>query len=163
MAQQIELEFILKPLFSLLEETFATHHGIYLDRDTSFFPTLAGINARQASIPVGGKCASLAAQVAHIIFYFEVLERYIQFKDTSAVDWGETWRTVEKVSPSEWNALREQLSQVYTRFDKMVHANPDWNEDALGGVMAVIAHSAYHLGEIRQALCILDPIKDEAE
>ena len=54
-------------LFLLMEETFeAKHHGIYLDKGTSLFETLETISAREASIPVGGKCASVAAQVAHV-------------------------------------------------------------------------------------------------
>lgn len=53
-------------LFLLMEETFESkHHGIYLDKDTSLFETLDTVSAEEASIPVGGKCASLAAQVAH--------------------------------------------------------------------------------------------------
>jgi hypothetical protein len=32
----------------------------------------------------------------------------------------------------------------------------DWpSEREIGGAIAIIAHSAYHLGEIRQALCTL--------
>jgi hypothetical protein len=42
-----------------------------LDDGTSLFETLETVSAQEASIPVGGKCASLAAQVAHVIFYIE--------------------------------------------------------------------------------------------
>ncbi len=28
-------------------------------------------------------------------------------------------------------------------------------EDAIGGVLAILVHTAYHLGEIRQALCTI--------
>ena len=53
-------------LFLLMEETFESkHHGIFLDKGTSLFETLETVSAQEASIPVGGKCASLAAQVAH--------------------------------------------------------------------------------------------------
>ena len=61
-------------LFAFMEETFEPkHHGIYLDNGTSLFETLETVSAAEASIPVGGKCASLAAQVAHVTFYIEIL------------------------------------------------------------------------------------------
>jgi hypothetical protein len=38
---------------------------------------------------VGGKCASLAAQVTHVIFYLELLEKYFLKQEVGRVDWGE--------------------------------------------------------------------------
>ncbi|MFZ5879496.1 MAG: hypothetical protein ACOY0R_09005, partial [Chloroflexota bacterium] len=76
MTELIPPETFRSVLLDLLDETFENHHGIYLDRDTGLFRTLETVSAQEASIPVGGKCATLAAQVAHVIFYLEVLERY---------------------------------------------------------------------------------------
>jgi len=142
-------------LRSLLEETFETHHGIYLDKGTSLLETLKTISAQEASIPVGGKCASLAAQVAHVIFYLEVLERYIVNRDTSPVDWGAVWRDTEKVTREEWEALQVKLEAAYCRLSRVFNEIETWTEDSLGGALAVVVHTAYHLGEIRQALCTL--------
>ena len=144
------------PLYDLLEETFENkHHGIYLDKGTSLFETLDGVTAAQASIPVGGKCASLAAQVAHVIFYIECFERFALQNDTSPVDWGEIWRTVEKVTPEEWDQLRASLKAAYQRISTLFHQNQTWNQDTIGGSLSIVVHTAYHLGEIRQALCTL--------
>jgi hypothetical protein len=104
---------------------------------------------------VGGKCASLAAQVAHIIFYIESFERLALQGDTSPRDWGYIWRTVEKVTDAEWDEYKSKLKDAYLRMDKLFRSNPMWNEDTIGGSMAVVVHTAYHLGEIRQATCIL--------
>src|SRR5512143_2569800 len=155
MEKTIKQQDFLTPLLDLLDETFDNTHGIYLDRDTSLFRTLETISAQQASIPVGGRCASLAAQVAHVTFYLEVLERYVLYHDTSPADWGEIWRTVEKVSPEEWAGLQSKLRETYQRINQMVREVDTWNEDSLGGAMAIVVHSAYHLGEIRQAMCTL--------
>jgi len=152
---KINQDDFLNSLFAILDETFENHHGIYLDEDTSLFPTLETVSAEEASIPVGGKCASLAAQVEHVNFYLEVLERYIFQHDTSRVDWGEIWRRVEKVTPEEWEASKAKLESTYRRIDKALHENETWNEDVIGGAMAIVVHTAYHLGEIRQALCTL--------
>jgi hypothetical protein len=155
MEKTINQEDYLNNLFALLDETFDNTHGIYLDKDTSLFRTLETVSAQEASIPVGGKCASLAAQVAHVTFYLEVLERYVVHHDTSRVDWGYIWRTVEKVTPEEWDEYKHKLKDTYRRIEKMFHDNEVWNEDSIGGSMAIVVHTAYHLGEIRQALCTL--------
>jgi hypothetical protein len=62
---------------------------------------------------------------------------------------------VEKVTPEEWDEYIRKLKDTYHRIEKMFHDNPVWNEDSIGGSMAIVVHTAYHLGEIRQALCTL--------
>jgi hypothetical protein len=139
-----------------MEETFeARHHVIYLDNGTSLFETLETVSAEEASIPVGRKCASLAAQVAHVIFYIESFERYALQGDNSPRDWGYIWRTVEKVSAEEWEDYKSKLKDAYLRMDQLFRGNPTWNEDTIGGALSIVVHTAYHLGEIRQALCTL--------
>ncbi len=142
-------------LFQLMGETFENPIGIYLDKNTSLFQTLDTVSAQEASIPVGGKCASLAAQVAHVTFYIESFERYALYNDTSPRDWGLIWSTVEKVTPEEWDTYKDKLKQAYQRMDKLFHENKIWNEDTIGGALSIVVHTAYHLGEIRQALCTL--------
>jgi len=151
----IKQEDFLNNLFALLDETFENHHGIFLDKNTGLFQTLETVSSQEASIPVGGKCASLAAQVAHVTFYLEVLERYVVHNDSSPADWGEIWRTVEKVTPEEWDDYKNKLKDTYRRIEKMFHDNEVWNEDSIGGSMAIVVHTAYPLVEIRQALCTL--------
>jgi hypothetical protein len=155
MAQPILHEHYLNPLLDMLDEVFENHHGYILDKGTSLFETLASISAEQASIPVGGKCASLAAQVAHITYYIELLEQIILTRQYPQADWGEIWRTVGKVTPEEWDDLREKLKAAYRRIVELLRANPAWDADSIGGTLGILAHTAYHLGEIRQALCTL--------
>ena len=143
-------------LLAFMGETFEDkHQGIYLDKGTSLFETLETVSATEASIPVGGKCASLAAQVAHVTFYIESFERFALQGDNSPRDWGYIWRTVEKVTPEEWDDYKRKLKDAYLRMDKLFRENPLWNEDTIGGALSIVVHTAYHLGEIRQALCTL--------
>ena len=143
-------------LLALLDETFEHVQGYYLDRGTSLFDTLASISAEEASISVGGKCATLAAQVKHVAFYLEVYLRSLDDPDFSGADWGEIWRTVSRVTPDEWQAIQAELRANYERILNLIREASTWSgEDEIGEVMAVIVHSAYHLGEIRQALCTL--------
>jgi hypothetical protein len=156
MSKVIDQGRFTQELFDILDETFETHHGIYLDKGTSLFDTLDTINATVASRPVGGKCASLAAQVAHVTFYLEVLERYMLTKDAGDVDWGEIWRTVREVTPQEWAGLKDRLHQTYQRVFEMMRGLETWDDNTpIGGALAILVHTAYHLGEIRQALCTL--------
>jgi hypothetical protein len=156
MSKFIDQERFTRELFDVLDETFETHHGIYLDEGTSLFETLGAISALQASRPVGGKCASLAAQVAHAAFYLEVIERYMLTKEAGDVDWGEIWRTVREVTPEEWATLQRQLKQTYQRVLAMLRGLDTWeDETSIGSALAIVVHTAYHLGEIRQALCTL--------
>ena len=154
MAHQIDPKRFTTEVFNLLDETFENHHGIYLDKGTSLFETLEGIGADEASRPVGGKCASIAAQVAHVTFYLDVLECYIQTDDAGDVDWGEIWRTTREVTPEEWATMKHRLINTYQRVLTMLRNLDSWNgETAMGGALAIVVHTAYHLGEIRQALC----------
>jgi hypothetical protein len=151
---KIDQEHIVQDLFDILDEAFVTHHGIFLDEGTSLFETLETITAEEASIPVGGKCATLAAQVAHINFYLEVLEAYILKQDRGKVDWGDIWRRVNEVSQEEWEAYKDQLEETYQRIVSMLQNLQDWNDERpIGGALAIAVHTAYHLGEIRQAMC----------
>ena len=92
-------QFVSELMF-LLTETFESVHGVYLDRGTSLLETLAGISAEEASIPVGGKCATIAAQVTHVCFYLDVMDRFMRSGQDEPTDWGEVWRTVSGVWPA---------------------------------------------------------------
>jgi len=151
----IQPEHFTNAVLELLDETFDNVQGFYLDKNTSLFETLADISAEKASIPVGGRCATLAAQVKHIAFYLDVLEKAIQDIEMTNVDWGEIWRTVDQVTEAEWQAIQAELRASYKRIQTLVKTMPAWKEDEINGAVSVIVHTAYHLGEVRQALCIL--------
>jgi hypothetical protein len=138
-----------------LDETFAHVHGMYLDKGTSLFETLDTVSAAEASQPVSDRCASIAAQVAHTTYYLNVLHDYMLGKDVKGADWGAAWRTVS-VNADEWQAQKDALNKAYLRVRKQIFAVEAWDrEELVGGALAIVVHSAYHLGEIRQALCTL--------
>lgn len=154
----IASEHFTKALLVLLDETFDNVHGAYLDKGTSLFETLADITAAEASIPVGGKCATLAAQVKHVAFYLDVVDNSVRDPNYPRADWDEIWRTISSVTPDEWDTIKAELRTNYNRILKLIEDMPAWSSDVeIGGAIAVIAHTAYHLGEIRQALCTLRP------
>ncbi len=155
MSQQIPLELFTGELFPLLEETFENVHGIYLDKRTSLFETLDTVSAEAASRPVSASCASIASQVEHVRFYLQVLQEYMQQKEVGKVDWAASWY-LKAVTPDEWEALKQRLRSTYQDLTALIKGFETWqNEDQLGGALAIVVHTAYHLGEIRQALCVM--------
>jgi hypothetical protein len=156
MSAKIEVEHFTRALYMLLDETFDNVHGYFLDPGTSMFETLATISAEEASIPVGGKCATLAAQVKHVAFYLDVLERSVRTQQYERQDWGKIWRETSAVTPEEWEALKTQLRRSYDGIKQLVSDTTEWpSERHVGGAIAAVVHTAYHLGEIRQALCVV--------
>ncbi len=158
MSTHIQTEHFTQALYYLLDETFDHVHGIFLDKGTSMFETLATISAEEASVPVGGKCATLAAQVKHTAFYLELMERIVRSGSDERADWGEIWRTTSAVTPEEWDAIQARLRAAYAGIRALIADTQEWPDaDHIGGAIATIVHTAYHLGEIRQALCTLKP------
>ena len=139
---------------ALFDETFSQVQGIYLDRGTSLSETLAGITADQASTPMGREGSTIAAHVAHTIFYLEVSELYLQGRPPEKVDWGEIWRTVHAVDEVAWAELCARLKDVAARVRGEIGAFDDWESpERFVEALSMIVHSSHHLGEIRQALC----------
>ena len=154
MSTQIQTDHFTNALYALLDETFDNVHGYFLDKGTSMFETLATISAEEASVPVGDKCATLAAQVKHVAFYLDVLEKAVRTQQFERQDWDKIWRETSAVTPEEWDALKSSLRESYNRIKTLINDTTEWSsERQIGGVIATIVHTAYHLGEIRQALC----------
>ena len=158
MSDTIQTQHFTQALNALLEEVFENVHGIILDKGTSMFETLADISAEEASIPVGGKCATLAAQVKHTAFYLDTLIHQVTSGQQSPVDWDDIWNNTRAVDADEWQAIIAGLRASYDGIKALVASAPGWpSERHIGGAIGAIAHTAYHLGEIRQALCTLRP------
>jgi hypothetical protein len=71
------------------------------------------------------------------------------------VDWQASW-DVAAVTPPEWEALKQQLKASYSQVLTMLKGFERWDgEEDIAGALAIVVHTAYHLGEIRQALGII--------
>ena len=156
MAPQSAVSQLQKESLLFLEETFETHHGIYIDKGTTLFDTLAGVTAPKASLRASDKTASIAAHVRHVVFYTQVLQRSTRGEEVGKVDWREIWETDRPVTPDEWTAIVQALKTEWANIRRL-HAEPaTWErEDAHGEFMAIAIHTAYHLGAIRQAIAVI--------
>ena len=139
-----------------LTETFESVFGMYLDKGASLFETLAQISAADASQPMGD-CATIAAHVAHTTYYLGVLEDRMFQRDLSGVDWAQIWQEVSAVDEAAWSALLADLRATYQRIMSHLEGAAEWEgTHELSCYLGIIAHTAYHLGEIRQMMCHLE-------
>ena len=148
MSTQIQTEHFTGALITLLDETFDNVHGIFLDKGTSMFETLATISSEEASIPVGGKCATLAAQVKHVAFYLDVLEKGVRTQQFERQDWGKIWR--ERVTPKNGTHSSHRCAS-YDRIKALIDDTTEWqNEQQIGG--AIASYRTLRItGRVRQA------------
>ncbi len=160
MSSQTAIELFKKELFQCLEETVEQVHGIYLDKGTSLFETLDRISAEDASRSIAEGGATIAAQVEHVRFYLDVLNDVMQKEEVIKVDWREIWERVHEVSPEEWEAQKQRLRESYQRVLATMKNYKKWEgEYGISGALAVLVHTAYHLGGIRQALGAISSAK----
>ncbi len=144
-------------LLTTLEEAFEqVRHSYFLDKGDSLFETLAGISAGEASRPLGSRSGNIAAKVNHIRFYLDAIAANAAAGDYIPVDWASSW-AVGEVNEAEWKDLVERLRTTYEDLKGFIATNEVWNEQMVGGAFGIVAHTAYHLGEIRQALAAIDP------
>lgn len=157
MPKQIDISEVAAGYRFLLIETFESVQGpVYLDRGTSLFETLAEISAEGASQRMGN-CATIAAHVAHTTYYLRVLEDRMLGRDLSYVNWDQIWDEVSRVDQAEWERLLAELRTTYERIMGHLDRTEAWDGiNELSSMLGIIAHSAYHLGEIRQMMCHLE-------
>lgn len=57
---------------------------------------------------------------------------------------------MQTVTPAEWDALKERLRRAYATAIEHFQSVEAWDEAEVGDGMAILVHTAYHLGAIRQ-------------
>jgi hypothetical protein len=148
-------ELIRTQLYSLMEEIFEQVHGFALDKGTSLGETLATLTAEEASRPIVDGGTSIAAQTEHICFYMDVLLDYMQGIKVEGIDWSKSWN-VRKLTTEAWNGLKRRLQQTYQQVMILLKSSPAWDtEEKVNGAIGILAHTAYHLGSIRQILKVV--------
>lgn len=134
----------------LLRETFEGspegQPSAYLDRGIGIFNTLEGLSSEQVSRNIGD--TSIVAQTEHAKFYLDRLCEFINGR-TENVNWEDSW-LIETVNDKEWMALRASVRKAYENALKCIAMVDDWDARKSGMAIGLIAHTAYHLGAIRQ-------------
>lgn len=134
----------------LIRETFEGspegQPSAYLDRGVGIFATLAGVSAEAASRHHYG--STIAAHTEHAKFYLDRLCEYINGR-TDPVNWEDSW-LIETVNDEEWEALQSSVRKAYENSLRCLAEDRNWSDMQIGMAIGLVAHSAYHLGAIRQ-------------
>ena len=124
--------------------------------DQGLLRQLDSIDAKTASSHgVPGK-PSVAAHVDHLHVGLAALNRWAAGEPNpwAGVDWNASWKR-NTVSDDEWKALRDDLKRDVSRWRQAVAARATWDGMAASAALSTAAHTAYHLGAIRQILAAL--------
>lgn len=152
MNENITTNAFTHALLYLFRETFEGspegQPSAYLDRKIGIFNTLDELLAEQVSQDLNG--SSIAAHTEHSKFYLDRLCEFLNGR-TEKVNWEQSW-LIDEVNEEEWSALRHAVRKSYEGVVACFAQIEDWNEDRVGMAMGMLAHTAYHLGAIRQML-----------
>ncbi len=149
----IKKDDFLKSILYLLRETFEGSPetgSAYLDKGIGVLNTIEKLSAPEVSREVAQM--TIAAQTEHAKFYLDRLAEFMTGR-TEKVNWEQSW-LIETVNETEWNHLREGVRKSYKNVLQIFAQIEDWNEDRIGEAIGIIAHTAYHLGAIRQIVKI---------
>ena len=141
-------------LFVLLKETFegppAEGGSAFLDKGGGLFQTLDGISSEAASTAPFAGAPTIAAHCGHVRYYVRVLHNLMTGREQQ-VDWAASWQ-VREVDPDGWEALKGELRQEYAALRSTLESTEAWGDEEVGDSLAIVVHTAYHLGAMRQAL-----------
>ncbi len=148
----IKQEDYTNSFFQLLKETFEgpppNTGSAYLDKGAGLFQTLEGVTAEMASTPLRPDAPTIAAHCEHARFYVVALYEYMRGAQ-GKIDWEKSW-LVQTVTSAEWNELKEALRRAYDTLTGYMQSVENWSDEEVGDGMAIVVHTAYHLGAIRQ-------------
>ena len=150
----------LKALQGLLTEIFdGPPEGmafILNPGDPGLLRQLDGIDAAAASKRPMPGATTVAAHTDHIHYSLSLLNRWIAGEENpwATSDWTASWKRTT-VTPAEWQALRGKLRDAAEDWQKGVAGRQDWDGISSAGALSSAAHTAYHLGAIRQILAAM--------
>ncbi len=151
-----------RALSNLLTEIFDGPPGqeAYLlnPGDPGLLRQLDSIDASAASKrPMPGK-STIAAHIDHLHFGLSILNRWAAGEPNpwAGADFNASWERTA-VSEPQWRALRDGLRHEADQWRKLVATRTSWDDLSAAAALSTAAHTAYHVGAIRQILAALKP------
>jgi hypothetical protein len=121
--------------------------------DPGLLAQLDSISAAAASArPMPGK-TTIAMHVDHILLGLTMLNRWVggEASPWADADWNASWQRTA-IADSEWQSLKRNLRQAVATWRNHVASRTEWDDVAASAALSSAAHTAYHLGAIRQIL-----------
>jgi hypothetical protein len=139
-------------LFSELVDGTNVRTGAFIlnSGDLGMLRSLDKISAADASHSVNDG-ATIAAHAQHLRYGLSLMNRWASEGGNPFADatWDAAWKTSDVDEPA-WKEIRDGLRDEAHRWLTMLAAPREVNGTELSGMIASIAHLAYHLGAIRQ-------------
>ena len=126
--------------------------------DPGLLNQLESVPASAASRrPMPGK-TTIAAHVDHVHYGFTLLNRWAAGEANPWADanWNASWQRTT-VTEAEWRTLRDRLRREAESWQNAVRTRTEWDDVTAAGALSSVAHTAYHVGAIRQILAALEP------
>ena len=142
---------ILETLFSELVNGPSSSGAFILNSgDAGLLRSLDNIPADGASLSINGG-ATLAAHAQHVRYGLSLMNRWAREGGNPFADatWDEAWK-ISAVNATEWDAIRSGLHGETADWLHVLNTPREVAGVELSGMIASIAHLAYHLGAIRQ-------------
>jgi hypothetical protein len=147
-----ELAPSLGILFSELVDGAADRGGAFIlnTGDIGLLRSLDRVAAADASRSVNDG-ATIAAHAQHVRYGLSLMNRWARDGGDPFADamWDEAWK-ISAVGPEQWTEIRNGLRDEAHRWLAALNTPRDATGVELTGLVASIAHLAYHLGAIRQ-------------
>jgi hypothetical protein len=146
-----------RALIKLLTEIFDGPPGdeayVLNPREPGLLAMLDSIDAAAASARSFPGKTTVAAHADHLHYGLTLLNRWAAGEENpwADSDWTASWRR-GTVNAEQWKTLRENLRREADTWKKAAAAWSDWTDMAAAGALSSVAHTAYHLGAIRQIL-----------
>jgi hypothetical protein len=141
----------LARLFGELTEGVSGGGGFVLNTgDIGLLRSLDKLSAADASRSVHDG-ATIAAHTQHVRYGLSLMNQWAVDGGNPFANakWDEAWK-LSTVSEAEWTAIRDGLRDEARRWLEVLKAPREVQDVELTGVVASVAHIAYHLGAIRQ-------------
>ena len=108
------------------------------------------LSAAEASASVN-EGATIAAHARHLSYGLSLINRWTREGGNPFADakWDEAWKT-SRIDDREWEGIRRDLAAEAHAWFVALGEDREVSATELSGMIASIAHLAYHLGAIRQ-------------
>lgn len=95
--------------------------------------------------------ATIAAHARHVRYGLSLMNRWAREGGNPFANatWGEAWKTTS-VDDATWDGIRKELRDETRAWLEALRSPREVSDVELTGMVASIAHLAYHLGAIRQ-------------
>ena len=126
--------------------------------DPGLLRQLDTIDASAASKrPMPGR-STIAAHIDHVHYGLAMLNRWAagDANPWAGTDPNASWQRTT-VTEDQWRTLRTALRQEVDQWREVVATRTSWDNTAATIAISTAAHTAYHLGAIRQILLGLSP------